>query len=428
MVGYDKQSLEGTMSDLTSIFSLPLTDVTSTQVKTVEYFPISAIDEKTRTLEFNLGSSDDYLDIASLLLSIKGKFVGVADSTKPATDANPKKFTCVNLLLHALIKKVEILVNNKPIVDLPYYGIGAYLNMLLNTNDSERKTSLKPQGLIPHTVGKSDNLTDALDGGLLERYELIKDSQTITLMGPLYSGLTMQRKFLIPGLNIRIKITLQESPFVTLENNVSPFYKFELIDTFIRVKHIEVGQQIKYTLEKRSIKDDFVYALPNYNAILRYIPMGAQAYTFENLGSIHSRCYVVFIDAKAVEGDRGLDPFKFENCNISSIKLSRGTEQYIFESLDFDKKEYGAVYMELLRCLGSGNVSITPQEFENESCIFPFNLSLSDQNSTLPARNENITRLHVGFKTPLTKQMCAIFFISNPKIMSITSTRKVEVR
>jgi hypothetical protein len=80
MVGYDKASQEGTMTDLSSIFSLPLTDVTTTRVKTIEYFSISAIDKKATTLEFNLSSSDNYLDIASLLLSISGKFTSREDA------------------------------------------------------------------------------------------------------------------------------------------------------------------------------------------------------------------------------------------------------------------------------------------------------------------------------------------------------------
>jgi hypothetical protein len=428
MVGYDKQSMEGTMSDLSSIFTLPLTDVTTTNVKTVEYYPVSSIDKKASTLEFNLSSSDNYLDIASLLLSITGKFNPIEDDTKKPANNVIKKFTFVNLLLHSLIEKIEIFVNNKEVVNMSNYGIAAYLNLLLNANDVERKTSLRTQGFIPHEVGKSDDLTSALSGGLLERSNLMSDSKLVHLMGPLLTGLTSQRKFLIPGLNIRLKLHLQKNPFYILENNVSPFYKFEMTAASIRVKHIEIPVQIKYGLEKTALKENFVYVLPNFSVVTRYIPTGAQAFTFENLGHIHSRCYVLFIDSKAVEGHPQLDPYKFEHFNVTSIKLSRGTEQFSYENINFPNKDYGEIYLELLRCLGSSTVPLTPEEFEKESCIFPFNLTLSNPNASLPTRNVNQTRLQVSFKEPLTKQVCAIFFITNPKIMSIAANRYVTVR
>jgi hypothetical protein len=428
MVGYDKQSLEGTMTDLSSIFTLPLTDVTTTNVKTVEYYPISSIDKKANTLEFNLSSSDNYLDIASLLLSVTGKFnPSVIESKKPP-QGTTKKFTCVNLLLHSLIEKVEIFVNNKEIINTPNYGIASYLNLLLNATDVERKTSFKTQGFIPHTVGKSDDLTEDLSGGLLERYEAIKDSKLIHLIGPLYTGLTSQHKFLVPGLNIRIKLHLQKNPFFILENDVSPFYKFEMTAASIKVKHIEIPVQIKYGLEKNAQKENFVYVMPNFSIVTRYIPTGAQAYTFENLGHIYSRCYVLFIDSKAVEGDSTLDPYKFENFNVTSIKLTRGTEQFGYENIDFANKDYGEIYLELLRCLGSSNVPLTPEEFEKDACIFPFNLTLSNPNASLPTRNENQTRLQVSFKEQLSKQVCAIFFITTPKIMSVAANRYVTLR
>jgi hypothetical protein len=429
MVGYDKQSHEGTMTDLSSIFTLPLTDVTTTNVKCVEYFPISSIDKKANTLEFNLSSSDHYLDIASLLLSISGQFNAIEDDTKKPGQDETKKFTCVNLLLHALIEKVEIFINNKEVINLSNYGIAAYLNLLLNATDVERKTSFKTQGFIPHTVGKSDDLSgNALTGGLLERYNAIKDSKKIHLIGPLFTGLTSQRKFLVPGLSLRIKLHLQKNSFFILENNVSPFYQFELTNATIKIKHIEIPLQIKYGLEKTAQTENFVYALPDYSIVTRYIAAGAQAYTFENLGHIYSRCYVLFADSKAMEGDPTLNPFKFGNYNITSIKLSRGSEQYIYDNIDFANKNYGEVYLELVRCLGGSNVPLTPAEFEEEACIFPFNLTLSNPNASLPTRNENMTRLQVSFKEPLTKQLCVIFFITNPKIMSVSASRQVLLR
>jgi hypothetical protein len=428
MVGYDKASHEGTMTDLSSIFSLPLTDVTTTRVKTIEYFPISAIDKKATTLEFNLSSSDNYLDIASLLLSISGKFTPREDATKPVPNGGAKKFTCINLLFHALIEKVEILVNNKEVVNSPNYGIASYLNLLLNASEVERKTSFRVQGYIPNTVGKSDDLTEALSGGLLERSNIIKDSKTVYLIGPLFTGLTTQRKFLVPGLNVRIKIHLQKNAFFVLENDMTPFHNFEMSGSSIKIKHIEIPPQIKYGLEKSAEVAEFLYAMPNYSVVTRYVPQGARAYTFENLGNIYSRCYAVFIDSKAMEGDPGLDPFKFEHFNISSIKMSRGSDEYLYENLDFENKNYADVYMELLRCLGSTSVPITPEEFEKDSCIFPFNLTLSNPNSSLPTRNDSSTRVHVSFKTALTKQICAIFFIASPKIMAVTAARKIEIR
>src|SRR6266478_6568983 len=178
MLGYDEKSPEGTLSDLTSVFALPLTDVTVTQVKPIRYFPISSIDKQTKILEFNLNSADSYLDISSLLLNLSGKFVEVLPTGAVKVEEN-KRLSCVNLLFHALIEKIEIVVNNVEVVNLSHYGLWSYFNVMLNATDNERKTSLQTQMFYPGPVGKSDTLTEALTGGLLTRSNAIKGGKII---------------------------------------------------------------------------------------------------------------------------------------------------------------------------------------------------------------------------------------------------------
>jgi len=168
--------------------------------------------------------------------------------------------------------------------------------------------------------------------------------------------------------------------------------------------------------------------LPNYSIVTRYIPIGSEAYVFENIGAVHSRCFVLFIDAKALEGTKGLDPFKFEPLGVTSIKLERGSEKYDYDNIDFAGGKYGELYSVLIRCLGSGQVPVTIEDSTTDTCIFPFNLSLSNPLSSLPMSNENTTRVHVSFKTPLAKQYCAVFLIPKPKIMSISANRMVQLR
>ena len=108
---YDRKSAPGGSTDL-SAFSLPMTDVTTQDLNTVTYYPVASLGDNPNCIEFNISSSDKFLDLSNTVLNVEGKIVElVPKQGTPVGNNVPDKLTSViDNLLPSLFQMVDVYV------------------------------------------------------------------------------------------------------------------------------------------------------------------------------------------------------------------------------------------------------------------------------------------------------------------------------
>ena len=125
-----------------------------------------------------------------------------------------KDFTAVNNnFLHSLFSQCNIKLNNVPITqsdDLYHYR--SYLETILTYGSDAGASHLTnsfwylDQGdMLPCDPSTADKIAANL--GFITRWDKIKHSKDVQLYGRLHSDLCNVPKYLLPGLNLHIKLT-----------------------------------------------------------------------------------------------------------------------------------------------------------------------------------------------------------------------------
>ena len=137
------------------LFSKPLSQDEIVDSKLIEYTPISSLDKLNR-INFNIQGSGDYfvkLNSSHFIVRLK---VNKKDNTD-FTDADV--FYPANNLFHSIFNKVEVSLNDKPILsEASNYAYRAYIQTLLNFNTDEQENLLTSSLWQRDTRGKFDSV------------------------------------------------------------------------------------------------------------------------------------------------------------------------------------------------------------------------------------------------------------------------------
>ena len=155
------------------------------------------------------------------------------------------------------------------------------------------------------------------------------------------------------------------------------------------------------------------------------------------LGQLPKRIIVGFVDNKAYNGDRRLNPFNFKNLNINFLCLYIDGVQIPSKPLqpNFKNKQmYVDCYHSLfsgtgIHFLNEGN-RITREDYPNGYCLFAFDLtpvlSANDCAQWNLIKHGSV-RLDVRFDDPLITTVNCIVYAEYENIMKIDASRQVIV-
>ena len=165
------------------------------------------------TIEFRIpGSGDDYPELANTLhVQVKVKRAN-GDDLVLADPACP-----VNNWLHSLFSQVDVYLNGILVTpSTNTYAYNAYIETLLSGTDA-KITQLTSQLWYKDTASHMDTV-ETVDGpaaneGFVTRRANIVKSRMVDLMGRLYVDLFLQDKFLISGVDVKIRLVRSKSAF-----------------------------------------------------------------------------------------------------------------------------------------------------------------------------------------------------------------------
>ena len=233
--------------------------------------------------EFLLNGDSPFFKILDFTRLI-GEFLLVDASTgEPIEEATDVSF--VNNLGHSWIQQIEVYLNDKQIVDLstPSYAYKAFIENYLSFSKDKKQYDLRNQLYFDDDDSDFEAFKLTADGTLKKRRALLfgakqnKGYFTISLNVDLFQSPV----FLVPGVNLKLKILKNKDEFFLMSDGLKA--KFKIIDLNLRFRLVETAK--KYTDEITKINLGNATAFfPYYMSKIRtnLITQGIQSYIWPN--------------------------------------------------------------------------------------------------------------------------------------------------
>ena len=397
------------------IFDRPSPQVVIQHASFEEVYPMNSISSSKTDIEFFInGSQTEYLDLNDTLLNICMKVVDRADNDMPDTG----EITPSNYTFHTLFKDVILSFNNTRIEGgNGTYAHKALIETILNYSGDSKNTCLSAMGYF-----NSDET----------RRSMIKNSKIFSLTSSLQLDFMDQPKYLIPGVNVHIRIKRASSKFV-LESNDKNGPNYQLLDAKLIVRRVRVDQSVLAGHNLGLSKQNAVYPIRNKEIVSFALNKDSSAFYKEQIFGdrrLPNFLLVTFQSASKYHGAYNESSWKFDHFDVSSISLYRNSDYRETYTQDFANGDYSCSYMQsIVRNMGyldkNLNCGISLSDFKDKYPFFTFVLSPDfDVNQSQPPQQGNL-RLDVKFTNPLTESINVIIYGVFENEIQITGTRAV---
>ena len=428
----------------TELFSVPptQTDILSSQF--LEFKPLNAVTTEG-PLEFTVpGSPDSYVDLAQTQLYLKVKIVA------PNGDDLPAGTLCgpTNLFLHSLFNQMDVYLNDRMVsVASNTYPYRAMIETLLTYGSDAEESHLTSALFYKDTAGRMDVVNPTVANaqanlGLTKRYQLTSQSRPIDMVGMLHADIFCQEKFLLNGVELKLKLHRSKNAFSLLrsddpEVDAQPEYKVQIMDATLLVrsaklnptvmmhhaKELERGVTAKYPIRRVDVK--------SYS-----IPQGNLSFVRESLftGQVPRRVVFGLVDNTAYNGAYDKNPYNFKHFDLNYFALHCNGETIPWKPLRLRFDGIGYDYIMAYQTLFQGTnilhqdrgVPIDREEFAQGYSLFAFDLSpdASDGAHLNPIQTGSV-RLELQFQNPLPSTVNLIVYAEWDSMLEITKSRHV---
>ena len=386
----------------------------------VDVNPQTSLSENANTIEFYInGSETEYLDMNDTLLYLRLNVM--AGDGKPLAVAS--NVTPTNFLMNALFNDVSLQLNDVVIEGgNQLYAYKSTFESIFGFSEEAKLAQLRPMGYCEDEV---------------ERKGWIKESKPLELMGALRLDFLNQPKYLIPGVNVRIKLQRHSDRFALIHGTGSP--RIKITHAKLYVRRVRVNPTVTLAHNKGlSLDRNAIYNYNRGQMISYSIAQGSLSHFNDNLFStklLPKFVVVGFVKAAAYNG-RELEnnPFHFEHFNVCSVGLFRDGQSLPYRELyepNFKEGLYTREYVKsIVQCTQHLNTNLTNgidlEKFGNGGyTFFTFNLTPDfDYNQRQMPRDGNL-RLEIKFAEPLAKAINVLIYATFDNSLQITKEREI---
>ena len=311
------QSAQGLNTGL-NLFSVPSTDTSLLQGgRWVEYAPIVP---NVDPIEFTIPKGTSFIDLSKTQLFVTLKITKA--NGDPIADG---KVGLINNPLHSIIKQFSIRLNGTLITEQSdTYAYRAYLESLLNYDRSAKETFLTSALFYKDTAKNMDEpdptkVAPDRNLGLFARSQYTLLSNTVGLIGTPFCDIFHTDRFLVPGVEMKIKLNLHSNEFILM--SAAATEQVKIIESKLRIRHINVTPSVGLQLSNAIVK----YPLRTVSTHLKTLTTGVLSESFNNIfnsGIVPERLIIGLIPNKAYNGDYSLNPFNFGHFALKTIKLA----------------------------------------------------------------------------------------------------------
>ncbi|XP_070157987.1 uncharacterized protein F54H12.2-like [Polyergus mexicanus] len=160
------------------------------------------------------------------------------------------------------------------------------------------------------------------NSALVRRARYIHGGRTLDLVGHLHCDVFNQDKILINGVEVHLRLVRSKDSFCLMDSNGSSS-KIHILDASLLVRRVKISAGLLLAHARMLSKVTAKYPLTRVEVKTFTIHSGVMGESLDNviLDQLPKRIIVGFVNNKAFNGDRKLNPFNFNNYGINFFSL-----------------------------------------------------------------------------------------------------------
>lgn len=433
-IGSQVLELSEEMSDGLDIFDYPKPDTSIIAGKTIEHHLATALNENNNIFEFVIpseGHDYTYLPLTRLEGELQvekttagGGSVGQNDLVAP-----------INLMALALFRQAECELNGVQIADLtsPTFHYKNYFETMLTYGHDAKSTHLRACLYHPDTVGKEELLT-VDNPSFVERKKFLRqnDQSTFEFSTPIHIDFFDSKRFLIPGVTIKIKLIKNDDKFLLM--SATDTWKLTIKNLRIVTKKLTIHPAIVDKHKEIIQKQPAIYPIAQSKIKTYTINQGISSTNLPGIfrGKLPRSIIIGFVKSDGFNGSFNTNPFLFKDFGLSYLGLIvNGTPvpARVFQP-DFEKGKCIREYRHLLDNVGiyheNESNMITFDAFKSNTALFCFDLSPDHCNSYHHHIDQSgFVNLDLQFKAGLAQNTTVIVFATFNETVKIDAAGQV---
>ncbi|KAJ8029813.1 hypothetical protein HOLleu_29306 [Holothuria leucospilota] len=433
-------SCECAKSEL-DLFTIPPTQTSIERGDWKEYRPLSSINTGGPIEFYVSGSGEEYIDLDQTQLYVRAKITRKDGSALEDDDAVGP----VNLFLHSLFSQVDVALNGREISSAtPTYPYRAIIETLLNYSHPTKVDQLTSALFYKDTAGKMDVAdpgAPAATGniGLKKRSRFTNGSKEVELIGRLHSDIFCQEKYLLSGVDLRLKLTPSKDSFVLMSSGQDPEYRVMLQQVSLFVRKVKIAPSVLIAHAKALDKDTAKYTVRRVQTKILSVPAGNFSLNEDHvfLGQLPKRIVIACVDSDAFNGSYTKNKFHFKHNKINNLALHYDGVQIPTKPLkpqfDMDDGAAHSVRSYFTLCTGTHknyrdeSVGISREDYPAGYTLFAFDLTpdLSDGGHFNLVKEGNL-RLEMNFAEALPRTINVIVYAEFDNVIEIDKVRNIS--
>lgn len=395
-----------------------------------EYQPIGSLTDDN-PIKFTIsGDSNFYIDLSSSYIYLELKIVKEDGTNLAATDAVGP----INLICHTLFQQVDISLNDVLVSDPSnLYHYRAMFETLLSYGADAKKSALTMSLYSKDKGGKMDSINDD-NTGLVERKKYFKESKTVQLIGRLHGDLFHQPRYLLNGVDIKIKLIRNSNKLVLMAANNSNF-KLQIVNASFYARKIKVnnGIQLKHIEKMEKQLLPALYPIRRVSMKTFSIATGSLS-SNENLfsGILPKRIVIGIVKSSSLEGAYKENPFHFRHYNLKYCSLLQDGKLIPQKPLQANFAENQSLrnYFTILESTGKAfrddGIDIDRSDYAKGYALLVFDLTPDlDPDSCFHVIKKGTIRLELKFNEALPEPVNVIVYSEYDSSIHIDKNRAV---
>lgn len=412
-----------------SLFYTPPSEGSVEYVHWVKVRPISQI-TPGGTIDFNIsGNSLLYMDLSKIKLHIKARVIKAdGKDFKDGEYATP-----INMPLHTIWSQVELTVQQKPICSgvSTRYPYKAMMDILLEHSAIEKESLDSCKMFYADTAGAMEIVNpigDPVNQGIFYRNERVKNGQTFHMVGGLNIDLFRQRRLLLNGLQVGLRLFPNNEQF-NLMSNIEGC-RLEVVDAALNVCYVKVASPVvlghNEALKRASAKYIYDESIIKTYAIAR----GQYSLTVDDIfqGLVPKNVKMGLVSSAALNGSFSKNPFNFKHYNVNFCGFYVDGQSMPSDPLEPNFKSGN--YVESFQSVFNVNpqAGLKYEDYKEGYALYCFDLNQNDEEHVKHIRKQGHTRLEIRFSEALPETATLILYAKFPQILEIDESRKVYLQ
>ena len=251
------------------------------------------------------------------------------------------------------------------------------------------------------------------------------------MMGRLHVDMFLQDRFLLNGVDVKIRLVRSKDAFALMAGGVNPTYKVNIVDASVFARNATLSTAVQMAHIKALDKGTAKYPLRSVDCKVYTIPHGAMSHTHENvfLGTLPKCLVFCCIDNDAFNGSYAKNPFDAKHNDINSLAVYVDGRQVPGKPLkpNFDQGRHVRSYMNMFCKLSQdeGN-DVTRSDFGNGYTFFAFDLTPDACNGSCFHRvKRGNLRVEIHFATALAQTANVVAYSEFEAVLEIDKNRNV---